>query len=101
MLLILLTALNPLIVDYFVAQGLAESQLGKKQEALLSLSFASLIQPVHLLARFHAADIYLDLGFIDDAKSEFSVLETSLQSSECPTEMKFAIDSLRNKINKS
>lgn len=95
-----LTTLNPLVVDYFIAQGLSERALQYNEEALYSFAMAILLNPNHLLARYNSAEIYLNLHQTADAEAELEVLEDIVRT-ENLTDFKPMIGALRSKITLS
>ena len=96
----MLTSLNPLVSDYFVAQGLSERSLKSNQEALYSFAMASILNPEQPISRYNAAEIYLETGQVEDAKLELEALEKIIETNSL-IPLKPAAESLRGKIQGS
>lgn len=93
----MLTTLNPLVADYWIAQGLTQKMLEKDIEALHSFSMASVMKPNNPIPRFHSVDLYLRLGQLDNAKLEFGALEKIMEIGNY-SDLRSFVDVLRNKI---
>ncbi|MBM3198478.1 MAG: hypothetical protein FJZ58_04395 [Chlamydiae bacterium] len=94
----LLTMLNPLVADYYVAQGITERALGQSHEALYSFALASLVNPHHPIARYNSAEIYLESHKGEDARIEFEVLEEIIHTGKY-AHLKGSVEALRNKLH--
>lgn len=92
-----LTLLNPLIDDYYIAQGLVERALQSNEPALYSFAMCTLINPNHLVARYNSTEIYLDLNEVNEAVLEFEILE-KLVNAQNLVDLKPEVDSLRSRI---
>ena len=92
-----LTTLNPLVADYFVAEGLAERALHHNKEALNSFAMASLMNPNQAISRYNSAELYLEQHQAEDASLELEVLEEIIAAGNL-TDLKPAAESLRSRI---
>ena len=93
----LLVTLNPLVADYFVAKGLTERSLEKNTEALYSFAMASMMNPHHPVARYNAAEIYLQNHKQEDARLEFEVLEEIVRTGK-HEQFRPAVEAMRGKV---
>ncbi|MBM3198543.1 MAG: hypothetical protein FJZ58_04735 [Chlamydiae bacterium] len=75
-LFLLLTVFNPFVCDYWLALGLVQKELKKKEEALHSLHIAQRLQPEDAEIYLHQAKLWLELG--ECAKAGY-LLEQALQ----------------------
>lgn len=93
----MLTTLNPLVADYWIAEGLTQKALNYDMESLHSFAMASIMKPNNPIPRCQSVEIYLKIGQIDSARLEFAALEKIMQSAAYP-ELGPFVDLLRNKI---
>jgi tetratricopeptide (TPR) repeat protein len=70
-----LTLCNTLVCDYWIGLGMTQRALQKNEEALHSFSIAALVNQDSFLARYYLTELYLQMGFISDAKIELSCFE--------------------------
>ena len=96
----MLTTLNPLVSDYFIAQGLSERSLQQNNEALQSFAMAAIMNPNQPISRYNSAELYLELHQVKDAKLELEVLEEIITVNKL-TDLQPALESLRSKIQQS
>lgn len=93
----MLTTLNPLVSDYFIAQGLSERSLQYNTEALYSFAMASIMNPLSPVARYNSSEIYLELHQLDDAQLELDALEELVITGKL-TDLQPAVESIRSRI---
>ena len=93
----MLTTLNPLVADYFVAEGLEERALHHNKEALNSFAMASLTNPDLAISRCHSVDLYLKLHQVEDASLELEVLEELIAAGNL-TDLRSVAESFRSRI---
>ena len=71
----LLTMLNPMVYDYWMAFGFAQEGVEELEKALHAFSFASLLDPEAPSSRYKSAEVYIKLNLFDEALAELEVLE--------------------------
>lgn len=94
----LLTILNALVSDYWTALGMSQRYIHKEEEALYSFAMASILNPDKPLPRYHSADIYCDLGQIEDARAELDELSRIVHGLK-DKEWDKTLEAIRSKIN--
>lgn len=75
----LLTVLNPLVADYWVAYGICLRAIHQEMEALYAFSIATFMNPEQPSARYNAAEIFLDQKQTQEATAELEALEKIIQ----------------------
>ena len=95
----LLTALNPVVCDYWIAQGLSLRGIGKADEALYAFTMASLMEPEHPVPRYNAAELYLEKNQVADARIELDMLEDIIEMNEL-IELKPSLVAIKARVNK-
>lgn len=93
----MLTTLNPLVFDYWIAQGLAQRSLSKEKEALYSFAFAIILNPEHPTPRYNSAELYFQQQQMEDAKIELEVLEEIIKAQKL-FDLQPEVASLRGRI---
>ncbi len=71
----LVTQLNPLVCDFWIAFALTQMRQNDPSEALKSFAFAIVADPSHPIPRYQSAKLYLQLEQKQDAMIELEVLE--------------------------
>lgn len=93
----MITTINPLVADYWVAQGLVLRSLQEETEALYAFSLASLLNPEQPVARYHSAELYLLQQQLADAEKELQALERIIDSHK-RVDLQPATQALKTKI---
>lgn len=76
----LLTHLNPLVFDYWIALALTQKAQNDDQNAITSFSMASFLNPENPLPHCHLADLYLKQNLTSNASDEITLLEEMISS---------------------
>ena len=92
-----LTMLNNRASDYWLGLGLSQRYAGDEEVAIYSFAMASLLNEEQPVSRYHSAEIYYNLGEIEDAKFELEKLEQIVEKTKDQTWEPLMI-ALRNKI---
>ncbi|MGA8165467.1 MAG: hypothetical protein WB791_10705 [Waddliaceae bacterium] len=94
-----LTALNPLVFDYWLAYGLASHQMKCYERALKCFANAVFLDPAQPLPRWYAAEAYLANGEVEDAFLEWQELEKLIKEHSLGEHWKEIENYLKEKIH--
>jgi tetratricopeptide (TPR) repeat protein len=92
-----LTAVNPIVCDYWIAQGLSLRGLSRVDDALYSFTMASLMEPNNPVPRYNATELYLEKNLVADAKVELDMLEEIIEMNEL-IELKPSLVAIKNRV---
>ena len=99
-LFLMLTVLNSMVPDNWVALGLTQKNLSLENLALSSFNTASILNPENPTSRYQSAEIYLHLGEFDKALIELEALSQIIESQKLESlrpQLKFLQSKAKNK----
>ena len=76
----MLTLLNPLVSDYWVALGVTQRSLSEESDALYSFEMASLMDSNNPIPIYNSIEIHLKLNQIEEAKKELQLLKEVIKT---------------------
>jgi len=94
---LLLTYLNPFIVEYWIALGITQKDQNKQDKAISSFAIASLIHPNHVSPHYHLATLFLQQQKIEQATEEVAILEQLIATQQRP-DLQTLVHELQTKI---
>ncbi len=99
-LFLLLSMLNPLASDYWIALGFAQKELSLESLALTSFSLAASLDPENPTPNYQSAEIYIQLGLLDQAVLEVQTLAKIIERQKLDF-LKPDLENLLNRIQNS
>jgi hypothetical protein len=93
----LLTTLNPLVCDYWIALGITQRSLKQEEKALHSFKMASLMDSKNPIPRYNSIEIHLEHHELESAKAELHLLEEIIKT-EHRKDLEPALVSIRTKV---
>jgi tetratricopeptide (TPR) repeat protein len=96
----MLTLLNPLICDYWIALGITQRGLEEDSDALNSFEMASMMDAKNPIPRYNSIEIHLKQKHTEEAKKEFHLLEEIVKNQH-RDDLRPALDSVRSKLQLS
>lgn len=93
----LLTSLNPLVCDYWIALGITQRSLKQEEKALHSFKMASLMDSKNPIPRYNSIEIHLEYHELESAKAELHLLEDIIKT-ENRRDLEPALVSIRTKV---